>query len=931
MVENFIEEFPLSSSAGLAMGIRGRFGSGKTHLIFQLMRELAEAKGGQCKPIYAKTDKVDFLDVYINYFARKFEAADLKKVVSLHLARLLRVKSRPSTDQGSNETVSISDGTEGTATKSLAQIAQEEVDQLLRTDPQGVLALVEGDLLPVSGLSRDFDQEIESTERKQALSPDGTNAEVVIGAASDVSLDFFRAYSKLTDPNLGPLAVRWIQGSQLSNSERVDLGLESAGINQPSLAKEAMRFLLAAFKKADFAVVFCLDEFERFSSRGTEADVNACAGLLKDLAEIFQKTGHLLIVSGVEDAWRVMPPDVFARIKPADIVQMNLSESEARGLVDVYCKASGASVESLFKKDDEQDAFHLAYEASNHNTRRILDLCHKSYEIAAETNTSNGESAGTVRIEEGHIERAANQVLSTAKRQEAVGVIIRAAASDAGLPVQTEFSMDGLRCDYVLGDAQNPRIAVEVTQSIFKLGEVSAARKIADLSQQIRTKFPRMEFGVVIVGYSTKEVRDDLARVVDRVFSFDEDRFTTEFREFLKSVQLKPKEVENRLKNQEYAYQQLLEKFDELESARRGEIAQLKEALETLQAESLRTRETARDRRVTDKMGETLDELDQLLDQEEELAFSTRSKGKEEFVDTEDKLTFVRRLIDEQFAHFSRAKILNERLPRADEFQDRLKTLEHLTERTLAKWYDTFRSLEPNSELFLDRHERDLFHHRRALLSELESIHFTRKPSEGFDAIIEGLRQNKVSVTLSLLSTLSVVLVLYLLSSAWNNEKQAIGYYSFQLSTIRGKIRSAHVDLDTRSSAASTYSLLTDITSLEGNPYQQTYVVASITSARLPEIRDEMNTLTEALSAAPRDVDRSYTTSEVLPKLRRIEVLCAKLQSEITTISFGTFVGKFFRFHWIFTSICALPLILLVELLLLKRMRLLRQRRLATG
>ena len=160
MFEDFNEEFPLASSTGRAMGIRGRFGSGKTHLLFQLLRELTAARGTQCKPIYAKTDKVDFLDLYVNYFARKFEADDLKKVVSLHLAKLLRLKSRSWTDQGPSQLQMVAAASveppQIADRRTLSQIAQQEVDQLVLRDPNAVLALVENDLLPVSGLNREI-------------------------------------------------------------------------------------------------------------------------------------------------------------------------------------------------------------------------------------------------------------------------------------------------------------------------------------------------------------------------------------------------------------------------------------------------------------------------------------------------------------------------------------------------------------------------------------------------------------------------------------------------------------------------------------------------------------------------------------------------------------------------------------------------------
>jgi hypothetical protein len=945
LVENFRENFSLVGSGGMAMGVRGRFGSGKTHLIFQLIQELQTSKRLQSIPMYAKADKADFLDFYVNHFAGKLDVDVLKKAVSLHLAKLLRANNTPPAGPVSDAGATVALGdlmlSPSSGEKTLPEIAQEEVDKLVATNPASILDLVQQDLLPVSGLSGQLARELEMTGRNDS---GGEGSQSSTEGVANVSRDFFRAYSKVTDKNLSPLAVRWLQGGTLSNSERLDLGLQSSGITQASAAKQALRFLLGAFKKADFAVMFCVDEFERFSSRGTADDLNASAGLLKDLAETFQDTGHLLVVSGENGAWSAMKKDVFARIKPADIIEMTLSAEEASGLLDAYCRGSNTSVDSVFGSE----TFQLLYEASNHNTRRVLELAHEAYEVATGSGSDQADGSSVLPVKDQHVEQAANNLLSGSKRREAVEQAIQAVALNMGLPVHKDFKRNGTTCDYALGDGQSPQVAIEVTKSIFKLSELDSAREIASASQTFHRDYPQLRFCVVIVGYSTKEVRDELAKVVDRVFAFDEDSFPLEFREFLRDSALQPREVEQRLKSQEAAYQELLQKFDQLEGARRDELEQLKQALESLQSQSTRVHETEREKRVTDKMGETLEQLNDLLQQEEEFAFRSfspegKSKdGKDEgFIQPREKLARVMRLLDEQRAHVRRADILNEKLPQAEEFASRLEHLNYLMQDTADIWEQAPRFQRDPSSLFLDElpAARDLYRGRKEIISELEGLHYRRASTEStlLGKIGQRISQHKLTLALSFVSVLGIIVLLYSLYSGWSNEKSAIAYYSAQVSMIQGQIRLMELDPNNIYSHGdiTAQTLLQYTVSLEAFPPGKTYVVPTVLASGVPTMRSQLLLLRNELVPRPAPSPTPAPSSSFDPglaakpsptpsagpatgrsplqvRLEAIDGLCSELGQGLGAISFSTFAWKYMvaNFTWVLFEV--LPLIVLI-------------------
>jgi len=956
-IESFRENFSLPTSPGLAMGIRGSFGSGKTHLVFQLMRELQVTAKLHSISIYAKAEKADFLDLYVNHFAGKLDVDVLRKAVSLHLAKLLRGSSAAVSGTSSGEGSKITIGElmrRSESEQSLVEIAKKEVDKLAATDPASILSLVQQDLLPVSGLSQELDREIEKTARtKPDRKLEGQTSTTNI---ADVSADFFRAYSKVTDKNLGTTAVRWIQGGTLTNAEKQDLGLQSEAITQTT-AKQALRFLLSAFKKADFAVMFCLDEFERFHSgkstnEATPAEVSATAILLKDLTETFQETGHFLLISGENGAWDTLRTDVFARIKPADIIEMALSEKEGRGLLDAYCRSSQTSVDYLF----QASSFSLLYEASNHNTRRLLELAHECYEIAASPLTVASLPAPPT-IKDGHVEQAANNLLSSANRRAKANSAIERIALNMGLSFRSDLLSGGIRCDYVIGGLQ-PNVVINVTQSIFKLSEVSAAREIAAASQTIHEQYPGARFCVVIVGYSTQEVRSSLAKVVDRVFAYDEERFRVEFAEFLRGVVSQPSPVEETLKTQADAYKELAVKFDELEKTRRDEIDRLKEALDDLKSQSVRARETERDKRVSDKMDETLDELRRLLEREERLAFRRLAENEPDaFVHPAVKLEVVFRLLDDERAHIRRAEILSDVLPQREEFSRLLDRLLELLLRTGELW----RRLEGSyGQLFLDEHQspglydnpRDLYRERKEILNELEALNYKRA-LRGTGALVRfghWVRQNKILMILACLSFLGIAVALYSLYSSWTNEGNAITYCSVELMQIRSQVQLMQYSPETVVSRGESIAdgMLSIVVSLDNIPLGKTYLVSEIVTARTKDLRDHVLSLKNearphpspspsptssfqtgagAIPAASPSPSAAIKQAKLMDELQNIDGICGQLQRDLSALSYSRFALKYFAGNIFWAVLEFTPVFALMIYLLFRRWRRVARRR----
>ena len=257
-IDNFLEDFDgPGQPASLILGIRGRYGSGKTHLALHLSEYLVKTSSEESKMlaiaedssrrrrtttsqvVYTKADRPDLYDIYRNHIVGKLKEKDLKELVAHHYSKLL--------DQRAETTAP------GRTRDSSLQVATRVVKERSADNPQYILDLLRKDLLPVGDLPLEFEAELRDTE-------------------PSASEDFFKAYSKINDIELGLCAVRWIHGDNLSEEEARQLGVTLPRI-EPKYAKQALKFLLNAYRRAGIAFLFCVDEFERFrlpAESGTE-------------------------------------------------------------------------------------------------------------------------------------------------------------------------------------------------------------------------------------------------------------------------------------------------------------------------------------------------------------------------------------------------------------------------------------------------------------------------------------------------------------------------------------------------------------------------------------------------------------------------------------------------------------------------------------
>jgi hypothetical protein len=718
--ENYFAPAPAS---GLVMGVRGRFGSGKTHLVFQLQEDFAR-EPLVTRTVYAKIDHPDFLDLYKLYFAPKI-IEQLNMVVAMHLAKLLRVRTS---------------GTELGA-PSLPNIALKAVDEALASSPEHVLELVEQDLLPVGGLSQALDADVEAT-------------------SSGLHRDFFRAYTKLREPTWSKAAVRWFEGDSLTPEERDDLGLHTLQIAQPDQARKAMRFLLEVHRKADVPLLLCVDEFERFAVRGAPEDQRTFPGFLKDLAEMFESTGNAFLLCGAEVAWRQLTGDTFDRIRRERIVEVALTDAEAEGLLAVYCENSGRKLPDTF--DPGVTAFLI--ELSERNARRMLNISYGAFELAK----------GQRKIAQPDVRKAAAEALADDQRFQSMDESVLRVASAQGLGVARQLSVGSATVDYALAESADQPIFLIVMRSSFKTDEVGAGRSAAAAVTEVKKSRPRARAAMIVLGYSTGEVRELLERVADAVLVYDEDRFATELANFLRTSPAPAAKAEAG----NAVYIDALQRFADIDKKRSEDFNLLGKQLQAMEAALHSRSNQEQEQRVTDKIGTAITELQGLLQTEQNLTEEAlRYSPPGVPLLNLDKVVGV---LDSERALVRRLEVLNDGLLEASTLRPVLTRIMYQADA----WEERLQA--PLGDL---PSVRAAYRDRRETLSELELRHIRRLRRE---LILFGWHVSSRYLALSLFALAGIVFDVVLLIAAVNaNGKLLDGYYGWvvaarsQLSEVR--------------------------------------------------------------------------------------------------------------------------------------------------
>ena len=469
--------------SGVTLGIKGAYGSGKTHLLRYLMQTACSTDKNR-KQVYVKAESSDFLTLYRRIMAQ-IDYSVLDQINTVWLSQVAKLEA---------------------GKRGITKGAVEVLDK----DPSSVYEYLNKRLLSPSAVEKTYLTWVQEIVHYE---------------------DFLKAISYLSDPLLGRDSYNWFLSREVSPNNLRRLGIKQS-IDSIDMAKAALRFWVTVFGRADQPFLLYIDQLERLLL-DTSSDIRSTnLGVLHSLAEIFSREHGFLCLAGVTEAWSDLPQDFFDRLHL--LVDLpSLSFEETLNLVKIYLSPS---VEfQPYSKGTESYIYPYTEAAvgemlriSQGNIRRILRLGYRTFEEAAPDKSI---------IDIGEVEKASRSLNEKYFNRQTILDEISIFLRKSNLAFVSEPKLpNNIGLDIAIPSAEAPEVLIEVSDAIFYEDEAQEAIKFIDNAKDIRNYFPYVKLMLVVSGYLSSEVQKGLSQIVDYYLVYDPDKFESQFSELIDNL-----------------------------------------------------------------------------------------------------------------------------------------------------------------------------------------------------------------------------------------------------------------------------------------------------------------------------------------------------------------------------------------------------------
>jgi Cdc6-like AAA superfamily ATPase len=509
----------------------GPHGCGKTHAVFYIMQKVAEAFsistgfGAEPFQIYVRTEGPDFLMLY--------------REIMKHVSRSLLYDL----SQRFLESIIGKQARSDLPNKELACSWIEEIHR----NPNAVSKLFQEYVIEEGA--------VQDRQAKEVAGIAGRNK------------DFQRALSFLLSESMSETAYRWFLGDNLSLDDVKKLGV-SGSITRPEMGKWAIQLLVSLFHRAGQPFILYLDQYERLVleqfalTDQDKARLSENAGILHSLVETVPRENGMIVLSGREDAWALLPQDVRQRFS-ANIVSFPiLTVEEARDLVRIYLdqanpvdsfkagpseSSSSDGGSSASASDSDLSPFNLDAIAEIHrfgggNIRRLLQICSLLFEQAF---------AKKLPITRNFVVKTLSELNQMQVDGKTVNHEIEFLLRRRSLKFVSDFRFNDAKVDFAVFTPDGIlQFLIKITGAVFHDDEVRSALNSVALVNRIRREAAPPPFVLVVVGYVSGEVVNTIESVADEVVVYRPDTFPEEFAQVLdrltRAAPAKPADLEER-------------------------------------------------------------------------------------------------------------------------------------------------------------------------------------------------------------------------------------------------------------------------------------------------------------------------------------------------------------------------------------------------
>lgn len=463
---------------GIILAIVGDYGTGKTHIAQDMLRQIAAERNPYLHPLYLDAPSDTFLALYQERFLKKLDRSMVLQRVDEYYADIV------ADELGKSD-----------LTKPVAEaLRNREVsaDEVVRN-----FGLIESQFV------RKLDVKLKFITEQS---------------------DFGTALLLLRRPEFQAAVWEWLEGSA------PDPILQERGITRQidndAAALEAVGVMAFLFGHQRHRFILFIDEIEKvLSHTAIQRPDEAAILALKKLMESMSKTRALLVLIGLPEFQDFLPEDARQRI--TSIIRPSaVSSSEIAEYVREANKRA-TNTDSLHPFTD--DTIDYLSEIAGGNTRKMVRLCYHAYHIATTSDSS---------VTRPMLREIARDQFESTKTEDVTAEISRLIEArgwlyEKGKVFGTKKSKRTVDFWLPIGE-EGAGIALWVTRSVLQESDVS------DLVKRISTVASKDDSGVkvdtvlVINGYLADNLRAKLENSFGRVLVYR----LRSFREDLESILL---------------------------------------------------------------------------------------------------------------------------------------------------------------------------------------------------------------------------------------------------------------------------------------------------------------------------------------------------------------------------------------------------------
>jgi Cdc6-like AAA superfamily ATPase len=474
------------SPNGAAIGIKGAFGSGKTHLMYYLMATAKEASADQRAEryeepvqIYAKAKSGEFFEIYrdlINW---------------LGVVRLNRVH------------VGVLSAAGQLLAKNNTAFSPTDLASL-RSNSHLVLDLLRSALISETAI-------LDST------------ASELKGSGSRFS-DLYLSFTFLNDPIMQNIAFSWLRGVDISLDDLKRLGVSSCLTSAD--ASRALQFISMMYSFAGIPLIVYIDQVERLVSSDV-AQHDANRGALHSVIESLLSNRNMLVVAGVSQAWDQLTPDFIQRFTIPTLIMPTLEVDQARAVIAVWLGADLINVNGYDIFPFTGEGVSEIVKVTRGNVRAVLGTCYNCFEIASPTSALIGLD----------VVSQASKMLETIFSRSTVIEEIEKYLLGYGCLYERHTLLAGRYQDIIIPDKNAPTVVINVIEPVFVEDEARDAHAHVAAAQDLRLIFPNIEYVVVDVGYRSGEIKKFMKPpLIDYYYTYEPERFAKDFKALIVTI-----------------------------------------------------------------------------------------------------------------------------------------------------------------------------------------------------------------------------------------------------------------------------------------------------------------------------------------------------------------------------------------------------------